>query len=263
MIRIITDSRGYRTKFARECLESVKREFPGVDIVDVRITDQILERNAFSRKMKESPNYESDPLRLIYINKYDNCFYCDYDIYFFKGAGKIIMDYMKKYSCFTIGKNSYFIYNKSRNNAEINRVIDFYESIGKRDTAYRLLAYSDRNVMIKFNIKAVNAESIPFYHMCSLGSRLPGERIFIIEGDPMAASSDLLKGKIWSYYPKSMEEFLIEAIGYKLPDVPIIRIGRKKIPCKAGDNDFFLVPTDDGNRMMNTAGVGYWKDSSL
>ena len=81
----------YNGPIARMCMDSWKRAFPNLNIINIDVTEEIANMNEFSKfyYKKGAKSYATDPLRLYYVSQYDNCVYCDTDVYI-KDVSRII-----------------------------------------------------------------------------------------------------------------------------------------------------------------------------
>ena len=120
----------YNGPIARMCMDSWKRAFPNLNIINIDVTEEITHINEFcefcySHNVK---SFITDPLRLYYMNQYDNCVYCDYDVILYDFNS--IIDLMNKKDCFIIQQTGTFIWNRYKNNKTLNLIVDKYNEIG-------------------------------------------------------------------------------------------------------------------------------------
>lgn len=87
-------------------------------------------KHRFTRKVMEYSgnirSYLTDYFRLVYVNKYDNCFYCDTDVL----VGPGFLDLLRKnmrYGCFCIECTGTFLYNRRRDSSALRELIKFYD----------------------------------------------------------------------------------------------------------------------------------------
>ena len=144
------DQKNYlNNSVARMCMDSWKIAFPNLNIINIDVTEEIANMNEFSKfcYSNGAKSYTTDPLRLYYVNQYDNCVYCDTDVYI-KDIS-VIIDLMNNNNEFIIHQSGMFTWNKYRNNQKYK---DYYKQYNKLGLKFnkRFENYFNKETIIDF-----------------------------------------------------------------------------------------------------------------
>lgn len=128
--------------------------------ININVNNKKYLKNTFLRTFYNNTHgltncFATDVIRLIEINNYDDCFYCDTDVYFTDTFKNDIRECISKYDVFVVNHTTgTFLYNKHKNNPKIKKFINFYNSllIGN-DNVFK---YTDTMAYDLFNEKYPN-----------------------------------------------------------------------------------------------------------
>lgn len=172
LIRFIFDKEKDGAYFSRpyiaQCFGSIKRIFPNLRVCLVNVNNEIKASNKFSQVQPKNSCYETDPLRLFFINKLDNAIYCDTDVFILEEYADKLIESMNANDTFVMSNCSgTMTWNKHKNNKEIQNWWELYNHIVDKPN-FNIQNYGDISMYYeaaKQNINIPSINNIGTYHM--------------------------------------------------------------------------------------------------
>ena len=172
------DQKNYlNNSVARMCMDSWKRAFPNLNIINIDVTEEIANMNEFSKFAynQNLKSYTTDPLRLYYVNQYDNCVYCDIDVVIISSYINDLIKLLNSNNELIIWSTGTFTWNKHKNNQKYIKFYNFYNKFfnsnfydSKKDKYY----YTDNKMYYFYNLSNlefnINTPSNSTFFICHI-----------------------------------------------------------------------------------------------
>lgn len=162
------DKAYYSRPYILQCFNSIKKIFPNLRVCLVNVSEAIKTSNRFSDLQPKNSCYETDPLRLFFINKLDNAIYCDTDVFILEEYTDKLIENMNKNDTFVVSNCSGTItWNKHKNNNEIQKWWNLYNHIVDEPN-FNIQNYGDISMYheaMKQHISIPSINDAGTYHM--------------------------------------------------------------------------------------------------